>query len=114
MKIKNAIIVLFPSIIMTLINIYSFSIDIMGEYDKMGTIILSLIIINPLMFFIQGIMSGKERINILLALGTSVAIYVLECLIYLNSSALPYCVVYIIIGILTYLFGRWFYSGKKV
>ncbi|MBK1813382.1 hypothetical protein JHL18_22425 [Clostridium sp. YIM B02505] len=113
MKTKNVIIVLFPSIVMTLINIFSFSIDIMGEYDKMGTIILSLIIIDPLMFFIQGIMAGKERINMFLALGTSAVVFALWCLIYLNSSALPYCIIYIIIGSLTYLFGKWFYSAKK-
>ncbi|GKU24030.1 hypothetical protein [Clostridium folliculivorans] len=113
MKIKNSIIILFPSIIMTLINVFSFSTDRISGYDKEGMIILTLIIINPLLFFIQGIMAGKEKINMFLALGTSTAIFVLWCLIYLNPSALPYCVVYIIIGGLTYLFGRWFYRGKK-
>ncbi|GFZ30426.1 hypothetical protein CSC2_09520 [Clostridium zeae] len=112
MKIKNAIVILFPSIIMLLIIVFYFSNDRIREYDKMGLLILSLLFIFPILFAIQGVILGKKKINVFLALGISTAVFAILSLIWLNSSALFYCVIYLPLGMLGYLFGRWFY-GKS-
>ncbi|GFP76664.1 hypothetical protein [Clostridium fungisolvens] len=114
MKTKNAIAILFPSIIMMLITVFSFSNDRMKEYDKMGLLILALLLIFPILFAIQGVIIGKMKLNVFLSLGISAAVFTFLSLICLNSSALFYCVIYLPLWGLGYLFGRWFYGKSKV
>ncbi|WP_066874911.1 hypothetical protein [Clostridium mediterraneense] len=97
---KKIIILIFPLILMFIINGFSF-LDIDGIALK-GIILFSLIVIYPLSFFIQGILCELNNIEVLSALVISSLGFLGVTFIFLNSSALGYLIFYLIIELIGY------------
>jgi hypothetical protein len=91
-KIIKILIVLFVPFFLFLISIINFS----NFINSKDFLIFSLIIIFPLLFLIQGILNAiylkKEKaiVNLLISLGS----FILIMLIFLNSSAFIYVIIY--------------------
>lgn len=97
---KKISVILGPSIIMTLISLICFSeVQFLSEMDRKGLFIISLIIVFPIICFIQGVFTAANNYRILKALGTTIIMFLILLFIYLNSSALIYSLVYIMFGI---------------
>ncbi len=104
MKMKSAITILFPALFMTIItmilfsNMFSFS-----EINIKEISIVSLILLFPLLFLIQGILSAVNNINILFTLGVSILNFIILMIVYLNDSAFIYILIYLAFGIVGYI-----------
>lgn len=92
---KNQIIIVLPAILILLISFFSFSVEIV---DLKGLFVLSLLLLFPLIFFIQGLYAFKFKTNYLIPLLISLFSFLVVLLVYLNSSALPYMFFYTITG----------------
>ena len=104
MKGKNIITVLFPTFFMFIVTSICFAnMDTPNAVDFKGLIILSLVLLFPLIFLIQGIVSSLNNTNILLSLGASILGFILLMIIYLNTSAFIYTVLYLVFGTIGYL-----------
>ncbi|RDY26539.1 hypothetical protein CHL78_012865 [Romboutsia weinsteinii] len=107
MEKKDIGIIIFPSILMILATIISFGeISFISHLDVKGFFVLSLVLIFPTLIFMQGILSGKNRINIFLSLGISLVTFIVIMVIYLNTSASIYIGVYIISWSLGYFLSK--------
>ncbi|MDR6999935.1 hypothetical protein [Neobacillus niacini] len=73
---------------------------------------LSLIIIYPLLFLLQGVVTAMLNSSILLTLAVSVFGFLVTVLLWANSSAFGYVIVYLLIGFLGYGLVRFFQRGK--
>jgi hypothetical protein len=121
MKKKNVVTVLFPLLFMTIITIISFSnmLDFKG-IDFKGIFILSLILLFPLLFLLQGIICAINNTNLFLSLGVSILNFIILLMVYLNDSALIYVFIYLTFGVIGYLITKSivkiksFKSNKKV
>jgi hypothetical protein len=104
MKKKNVVTVLFPLLFMTVITVISFSnmLDFNG-IDFKGIFILSLILLFPFLFLLQGIICAINNTNIFLSLGVSILNFIILLIIYLNDSAVIYIFIYLTFGAIGYL-----------
>jgi len=103
-KKKNIVTILFPALFMTIITIVSFSNMLnFNGIDFKGIFIVSLIILFPLLFLIQGIISAVNNTNVLLSLGTSMLNFIILMMVYLNESAFIYILIYLVFGIIGYI-----------
>jgi hypothetical protein len=105
MKKKNLLIKLttyLPAIIMIILAFLSFS-NILDETFRKGLIINSLILYYPSLFFLQGIVTAFINANVYVNVGLSLLVYIFILLVWLNSSALIYIVIYLI----SFFLGYW-------
>ena len=104
MKKKNVVTVLFPLLFMTIITIISFSnmLDFKG-IDFKGIFILSLILLFPLLFLLQGIICAINNTNVFLSLGVSILNFIILLMVYLNESAAIYILIGLTLGAVGYL-----------
>jgi hypothetical protein len=104
MRKVSVIITLFPALFMNIIAIVSFSnMSNFNSIDFKGIFILSLILLFPLLFLIQGIICARYNINAFISLGASILGFIILMLVYLNDSAVIYIFTYLIFGIMGYL-----------
>ena len=68
-----------------------------------GIFILSLILLFPLLFLLQGIISAVNNTNVLLALGISTLDFIILMMVYLNDSASIYILIYLVFGLIGYI-----------
>ncbi|MGL4849425.1 MAG: hypothetical protein ACRC28_10965 [Clostridium sp.] len=93
-------ILICPSILIVVPMILNILLD-SAEYSSMkGFIVLSLVLLNGLVMFAQGILSGRFNIDIKFSVGVTTAIYLFAVLVFLNSSALGYVVIGFWLGLL--------------
>ena len=89
---------------MILITIVSFTNMLnFNGIDFKGLFIVSLILLFPLLFLLQGIVCALSNNNVFLTLGVSILVFIILMMIYLNSSAFIYILIYLIFGIIGYL-----------
>ena len=109
MKKKNVSIILFPAILMSLLTVVSFSnMDIYNAtgFDFKGFFIISLLLLFPLLFLIQGILCAINNANIVIIVfeyGISILSYIILMKIYLNDSAFIYILIYSALWIAGYI-----------
>lgn len=104
MRKRCIITILIPAFFMTIIVIVSFSnMRNFNGIDYKGIFILSLILLFPLLFFLQGILCPISNTNVFLSLGVSILNFIILMMVYLNDSALIYIFIYIACGVIGYL-----------
>ena len=114
MKKKSAVTVLFPALIMTLITIISFSNMLyFNGIDFKGILILSLILLFPLLFLLQGIICAINNTNVFLSLGASILNFIILLMVYLNDSALIYILIYLTFGAIGHLITKFIVKFKS-
>jgi len=114
MKIKNILTVLFPAVIMVTVMMVSFS--NMGNHsgiDFKGIVGLSLSVLFPLLFILQGIFSYISNTNVFLSLGLSIICFIALMMAYLNDSASLYILVYLLIGLVGYMITKFTLKDKR-
>lgn len=108
-KKSNLFTLVFPAILMTLITmVCHYNMNEFNGVDYKGISILSLVLLFPLLFLVQGIVSAKTNTNIFLSLGISTIDFILLMAIYLNFSAWFYTVIYLLFGIIGYALSKRF------
>lgn len=113
MKAKNLLAILFPSIIMAMVVLVCFQ-NIFG-FDSLhikGLMLYALALLFPIIFFIQGIISALTKTNFFIGILVSTLIFLLTLVLYMNSSALGYSIVYLFFGSLGYLLSKFFTKPK--
>ncbi|MFT8348691.1 hypothetical protein [Clostridium saccharoperbutylacetonicum] len=89
---------------MTIITIISFSHMLnFNVIEFKGIFILSLILLFPLLFLLQGIISAVNNTNVLLALCISTLDFIILIMVYLNDSAFIYILIYLVFGLIGYI-----------
>jgi hypothetical protein len=96
---------LLPAILMISLAVISFT-DILNAIDAKGIFIIGLLLLFPLLFLGQGMACGRGKGNIVLSLLVSTVTFVIIILIFLNSSALFYIVLYILVSLFGYGLAR--------
>lgn len=96
---------LVPSILMISLAVISFT-DILNIMDAKGIFIIGLLLLFPLLFLGQGIACGRGKGNFVLSLLASTVTFVLIILIFLNSTALFYIILYLVVGLFGYGLAR--------
>ena len=112
---KNISIALFPTIIMILIcfieksSIFKFS-----PMDLKGLLIVSVVLIFPIIFLIQGIIATANNTNKIVSLGVSLISYLVYLVRIMKEAALMYIVFYFVWYVLGIFVGTLIrkYSGK--
>ncbi|MBN1068191.1 hypothetical protein DVW02_09400 [Clostridium botulinum] len=105
---KNIIIIFFPAILISLLTVISFSnMDVYNTtgIDFKGLFILSLLLLFPLLFLIQGILCAVNNtniVNLIFSFGVSILDYIILMKIYLNDSAFEYVLIYSVLWIVGY------------
>ena len=104
MKKKSVVTVLFPAVFMIIITIVGFfnKLDFNG-IDYKSIFILTLTLLIPLLFLLQGIISAITNTNIFLSLGVSILYFILLMIVYLNESASIYILIGLALGAVGYL-----------
>lgn len=114
MKNKDIITILFPAFFIVIITIIlSLNILKLNDIDLKGALILFLILVFPLLFLSQGIISAVNNVNIFLSLTISVFAFILFVVRCLNNSAYVYILVYSLFGVVGYLVTNWALKIKK-
>lgn len=125
MKKKTIIITLFPAIytmVLTFLTVLSTtSLNASGALDFVkGLVAISLVILFPFLILIQGVISGLNRINLLLPLATSILATLLFIIVLhardtrgLFSTMTNYSEIYLISGIVGYVIGIFIYKFKS-
>ena len=91
-KTKVGIISLLPGVIMIILMVIAFKSSNM-DFGKQFSI-MTIILINPLLFILQGAFAGVLRVNIILTTMCSIIGFLVCVFVFLNNSALPYVVFY--------------------
>lgn len=101
---REGVVILFPALIMFLLSAFlSLDLSNLGALDLKGLLIASLIIIFPILFFIQGIIVAKKHMKIILPYIVSSVSFIVVALIFFNSSAIGYIIIYTIFEIIGYV-----------
>lgn len=100
-NITRLITALLPSAIMLIIALISFA-ELLDSLDAMGLFIIGLLLIYPLLFLGQGVACAFGKGNIFLSITVSSITFVIIVFVFLNSSALMYIVLYLIIAFFAY------------
>lgn len=84
--------------------------DFIGSnlFDVKGLIVLSLMIVNPVVFAIQGVFSAKYSVEFYISVGLFLMSYMTFACVTLNESAFGYVIFYLIIGVFSYRLGKKF------
>ncbi|AJD32875.1 hypothetical protein AAGC94_04090 [Clostridium sporogenes] len=103
MEKRKIITITFPTLFMTIITIVSFQNMLnFNGIDFKGIFIISLILLFPILFLIQGILCAINNTNIFLSLGVSILDFIILMFVYMNESAFIYNLIYLIVGIIAY------------
>jgi len=97
----NFINIIFPAIAMIIIGYVSFT-DVFIQQTDHKYFILSILIIYPVLFLIQGGITALLKGNILISLAVSILGFVVTMFAWLNSSAAGYILLYLLFGLLGY------------
>ncbi len=101
---KNISIALFPTILVILICfIQRNSIFILNSMDLKGLSIISVVLVFPIVFLVQGVLAMVNNTHKILALGVSLISYLIYLFFIMKESTLIYIAFYIVwyvIGIL--------------
>lgn len=113
MKKKSVVTALFPALFMTITTIVSFSnmLDFNG-IDYKGIYILSLILLFPLLFLLQGIICAINNTNVFLSVGLSILTFIILMIVYLNDSAFIYVLIYFTFGAVGHLIAKFIMKIK--
>jgi hypothetical protein len=104
-KINEFLILTFPSIIMITITLISFTHP--TDYLNLKSLfIISLLLLFPIIFLIQAILSVTYKTNYLWSLSISSLTFITIIFLYMNFTALPYLLFYIILGLFVYYLKR--------
>ncbi|OOM75914.1 hypothetical protein CLPUN_29510 [Clostridium puniceum] len=113
MEKRKVLTMLFPTLSMTIITITSFSNMLnFNAIDFKGIFILSLILLFPLLFLMQGIICAISNINVFLSLGVSILNFIILTMVYLNDSALIYVLIYVTFGVIGYIITKYIVKSK--
>lgn len=113
MEKKIIVTVLFPALFMTIITIVSFSNMInFSDIDFKGIFIMSLILLFPLLFLLQGSICAVTNTNVFLSFGVSILDFIILMVIYLNDSAFIYLFIYLASGLIGYLITKFILKNK--
>lgn len=102
---------------MSLITILSFSdinIGIRTWIDYKGFFIISLVVLFPLLFLIQGMVCAINKtgiISVILSITVSIVDYMILMYVYLNDSAFDYIIFYFVAWIIGYTLT---FLGKEI
>jgi len=103
MKKRKLLIVSHIAVPVFIIFIFAYTADTTSDdLFANGLVLNSLILYFPLIFLLQGSASSLLRSNVFLSLGISIAMFIIVLLTLLNSSAIIYIFVYLIIGFIGY------------
>ncbi|WP_434302928.1 hypothetical protein [Clostridium botulinum] len=104
MEKRRIITITFPALLMTIITIISFQNMLnFNGIDFKGIFIISLILLFPILFIIQGILCAISHTNVFLSLGVSILDFIILMFVYMNESAFIYNLIYLTCGIIAYL-----------
>ncbi|MDR5586357.1 MULTISPECIES: hypothetical protein [Clostridium] len=93
---------------MSLLTVISFTnMDVYNTkgIDFKGLFIISLLLLFPLLFLIQGILCAVNNtniVNLIFSFGVSILDYIILMKIYLNDSAFEYVLIYSVLWIIGY------------
>ncbi|EGT3615750.1 hypothetical protein FHH43_05790 [Clostridium perfringens] len=94
---RDGVVIFFPALIMFLLSAFlSLDLNNLGTLDLKGLLIGSLIVIFPILFFLQGIIVCKNHMKIILPYIVSAVSFIVVALIFFNSSAIGYIAFYTI------------------
>ncbi|MGO5064952.1 hypothetical protein FDF31_13290 [Clostridium sporogenes] len=114
MKKRKIITITFPALIMTIITIISFKNMLnFNGIDFKGIFIISLILLFPILFVIQGIICAINHTNIFLSFGVSILDFIILMFVYMNESAFIYNLIYLACGIIAYLITKSIKKGPS-
>lgn len=103
---KTAIITMIvPSIVMIGLAVISFT-NLLSDIDGKEFFFIGLLLLFPLLFLGQGVACGLGKGNIIFSLLASTVIFVSITLVYLNSTALIYTLLYLVAGLVGYALAR--------
>lgn len=111
MKTKGILTVLLPTFFMTIITI-TVSTPNTINVDLKSIFVLSLLLIFPLLFLLQGIICALGNINVFLSLGVSILDFLILVMIYLNDSVFFYGPIYLMLGTIGYLTAKFSFKFK--
>lgn len=100
-----------PGIIMFSIGYYAVSPHFLHIDHSM--FILSLLLLFPLLAFVQGIVTALLNSKIILSIGFTATAFLFILILWLNNSAWIYFFVYIIIGFAIFSLVRWMRRKKR-
>ena len=103
--------VILPATALIILGYISFTHVFIQQTDH-KYFLMSLIILYPAIFLIQGVLTAVLKSNIFIALGVSILGFVVTILIWANSSAIGYIVVYLLFGFFGYGVVRLFQRRK--
>lgn len=116
MKKINIFTIFMPSLIIFIILLMLFT-NIFGLHDMdiKGLHILCLVLIFPIVFLVQGVISKLTNTNIILSLLVSIVAYIVFVFVFLNSSAIGYIIFYSIVYIIGCLVSKFIlkFNDKK-
>ncbi|WP_216828532.1 hypothetical protein [Alkalihalobacterium elongatum] len=98
-----------PSILIILLSVLSFS-EVTANIK--GLFILSLLLIFPILFVLQGVACALGKGSLVVSLLFSTITFIVILIIYLNSSALIYIFIYIVSGLIGYGIIKLFQKNK--
>ncbi|NYF25497.1 hypothetical protein [Sporosarcina sp. JAI121] len=108
----NFLNLIVPSIIIMIIGYVSFT-DMFFQQTDHKYFLISLLIIYPALFLIQGVLTAICKSNIFISLGVSVLGFLVTIFTWANSSAIGYVFVYLLVGLVGYGIVRLFKKGKQ-
>lgn len=112
---KKIITIFFPTFFITIVTIIlSLNNFKFTEMDFKGLDIVALVLLFPLFFIIQGIISATNNTNILLSLGTSTIAFITLNINKLSSDIFIYFLVYLIFGTAGYLITKGILRFKEI
>ncbi|MGE8203013.1 hypothetical protein ACQKP0_00390 [Heyndrickxia sp. NPDC080065] len=102
---------ILPAIIILIVGYVSFT-DVLFQQTDHKYFFISLLIIYPAIFLIHGVITAILKGNIYISLGISTLGFLITILIWANSSAIGYILVYLLLGFLGYGAVLFFQKGK--
>ncbi|MFS0781899.1 hypothetical protein [Bacillus sp. 1P06AnD] len=107
---KNSFILIMPAIVMIVLTLLSDYMITHGNSSWEGFYNFSLLVIFPLAFAVQGILTCITKTGFLMGTGLSLIVYAILSLIFLGPGALLYLAFYVIASIFGYM--MFFLMGK--
>ncbi|KAB2333286.1 hypothetical protein F7731_15605 [Cytobacillus depressus] len=103
---------MLPAIAIIKIGYFSFT-DVIFQHTDHKYFFISLIVLYPAIFLIQGVITAILKSNIFIPLVISILGFVITISLWANSSALGYVFVYILFALLGYGVTRLFQKRKR-
>lgn len=99
-KIQHLLHHILPVVIMITLAAVAFTTS--NEQFGGNLIIQSLLLYYPALFILQGILCSILEGKIYYSLGSTVIAFLIVILIWLNATALPYIIMYVLLGLIAY------------